>query len=84
MLVQLDSYSAMRSKKPSTSSRMFAEKNLGNSVEDGVKDRGGMCCKAFLENKKSTREQMKGFITTKPYILPFNSLGLIKKIVFGF
>lgn len=29
---------------------MFGEKNLGNSVEDGVKDRGGMCSKAFLKD----------------------------------
>ncbi len=56
VLVELDSYCAMRSKKPSTSSRMFAERNLGNSIEYGVKDRGGMCCKAFLENKKHTKQ----------------------------
>lgn len=44
----------MRSKNPSTSSRIFVEKNLGNSVEDGVKDRGGMCCKAFLGDEEKT------------------------------
>lgn len=42
-------YSAIRRRKASTSSRMLGEKNLGNSVEDGVNDRGGMCCKAFLK-----------------------------------
>lgn len=41
-------YSAILRRNPSTSSRMFAEKNLGNSVDDGVRDNGGMCRKAFL------------------------------------
>lgn len=37
---------------------MFKEKNLGNSVDDGVSDNGGMCRKAFLEenNTKKTSE----------------------------
>lgn len=41
-------YSAILRRNPSTSSRMFAEKNLGNSVDDGVRDNGGICRKAFL------------------------------------
>lgn len=41
-------YSAILRRNPSTSSRMFGEKNFGNSVDDGVSDNGGMCCKAFL------------------------------------
>lgn len=45
-------YSAILRRNPSTSSRMFKEKNLGNSVDDGVRDNGGMCCKAFLGEKK--------------------------------
>lgn len=50
-------YSAILRRNPSTSSRTFAEKNLGNSVDDGVRDNGGMCRKAFLtdrEGKKKT------------------------------
>lgn len=35
-------YSAILRRNPSTSSKMFAEKNLGNSVDDGVRDNGGM------------------------------------------
>lgn len=42
---------------------MFAEKNLGNSVDDGVRDNGGMCLKAFLiktgrEKKQHSMQQL--------------------------
>lgn len=50
-------YSAIRRRNASTSSRMFIEKNLGNSVEDGVRDNGGMCRKAFLGKKKKDTKQ---------------------------
>lgn len=43
------SYSAILRRNASTSSKMFKEKNLGNLVDDGVRDNGGMCCNAFLE-----------------------------------
>lgn len=46
-------YSAILRRNPSTSSRMFKEKNLGNSVEEGVRDNGGMCCKAFLDGERT-------------------------------
>lgn len=49
-------YFAILRRKPSTSSRMFREKNLGNSVDDGVSDSGGMCCKAFLEKKEQWQQ----------------------------
>lgn len=45
-------YSAILRRNPSTSSRMFGEKNFGNSVDDGVSDNGGMCCKAFLGERQ--------------------------------
>lgn len=45
-------YSAILRRNPSTSSRMFKEKNLGNSVDEGVSDNGGMCRKAFLERRQ--------------------------------
>lgn len=35
-------YSAILRRNPSTSSSIFKEKNLGNSVDDGVRDNGGM------------------------------------------
>lgn len=48
-------YSAILRRNASTSSKMFKEKNFGNSVDDGVRDNGGMCCKAFLgENNTET------------------------------
>lgn len=50
-------YSAILRRNPSTSSRMFKEKNLGNSVDDGVKDNGGMCRKAFLGEKLDTQKK---------------------------
>lgn len=46
-------YSAILRRNPSTSSRIFREKNLGNSVDDGVRDNGGMCCKAFLKETQT-------------------------------
>lgn len=48
-------YSAILRRNPSTSSRMFKEKNLGNSVDDGVRDKGGMCRKAFLERLRKKK-----------------------------
>lgn len=48
-------YSAILSRNPSTSSRMFREKNLGNSVDDGVRDNGGMCRKAFLQEERTQK-----------------------------
>lgn len=45
-------YSAILRRNASTSSKMFKEKNFGNSVDDGVRDNGGMCCKAFLGEKQ--------------------------------
>lgn len=53
-----DHYSAILRRNPSTSSRMFKEKNFGNSVEDGVRDSGGMCRKAFLERKNGTKQTL--------------------------
>lgn len=35
---------------------MFREKNLGNSVDDGVRDNGGMCRKAFLEGEHTEKQ----------------------------
>lgn len=35
-------------RKLSTSSKTFGDKKLEKSVEPGVRDRGGMCCSAFL------------------------------------
>lgn len=35
------------------------EKNLGNSVDDGVRDKGGMCCKAFLEEEEEAERKKK-------------------------
>ncbi len=49
-------YSAILRRNPSTSSRMFKEKNLGNSVDDGVRDNGGMCRKAFLQEEITTKK----------------------------
>lgn len=37
---------------------MFGEKNFGKSVDDGVRDRGGMCCKAFLGDRQDTVRQL--------------------------
>lgn len=54
----MPAYSAILRRKPSTSSRMFREKNLGNSVDDGVRDNGGICCKAFLGGKQH-KENLK-------------------------
>lgn len=58
-------YSAILRRNPSTSSRMFKEKNLGNSVDDGVRDKGGMCRKAFLERlrKKTHKKTLRILIT---------------------
>lgn len=67
-------YSAILRRNPSTSSRMFKEKNLGNSVDDGVRDNGGMCCKAFLGEKttqKSPQNQNDGQITALIHIPHF-------------
>ena len=52
-------YSAILSRNPSTSSRMFKEKNLGNSVDDGVRDNGGMCRKAFLGGETNQTSELK-------------------------
>lgn len=35
-------------RKLSTSSKTLGDKKLEKSVEPGVRDRGGMCCNAFL------------------------------------
>lgn len=48
-------YSAILRRNPSTSSRMFREKNLGNSVDDGVRDNGGMCRRAFLGERNTKK-----------------------------
>lgn len=61
-------YSAILSKNPSTSSRMFKEKNLGNSVDDGVSDNGGMCRKAFLEGQ----QQKQSTEWTNLYLIQYN------------
>lgn len=53
-------YPAILSRNPSTSSRMFGEKNFGKSVDDGVRDSGGMCCKAFLEDGQHTSGRSEG------------------------
>lgn len=45
-------YLAILSRNPSTSSRILAEKKLGNSEDDGVRDRGGVYCKAFLGGRQ--------------------------------
>lgn len=62
-------YSAILRRNPSTSSRMFKEKNLGNSVDDGVRDKGGMCRKAFLERlrkkKKHTHKKTLRILITR-------------------
>lgn len=52
-------YSAILRRNPSTSSRMFKEKNLGNSVDEGVRDNGGMCRKAFLGEKQHTNKDLR-------------------------
>jgi len=65
-------YSAILSRKPSTSSRMLAEKNLGNSVDEGVRDSGGMCLRAFLragrerqkDNTRDTRHKTQHCLVT--------------------
>lgn len=51
---------------------MFAEKNLGNSVDDGVRDSGGMCRKAFLiktgrKKQHSMQQLWKIQMTEKKY-----------------
>lgn len=51
-------YSAILRRNPSTSSRMLEEKNLGNSVDDEISDNGGMCCKAFLQDKSNTKKKL--------------------------
>ena len=61
-------YSAILSRKPSTSSRMLAEKNLGNSVDEGVRDRGGMCLKAFLQVGIETEVHTKHSLVTERLI----------------
>lgn len=38
---------------------MFKEKNLGNSVDEGVRDNGGMCRKAFLGEKQHTNKDLR-------------------------
>lgn len=48
----MPAYSAILRRNPSTSSKMFTEKNFGNSVDDVVRDNGGICCKAFLGGKQ--------------------------------
>lgn len=53
-------YSAILSRNPSTSSRMFGEKNFGKSVDDGERDSGGMCCKAFLQDRRHTNHRSNG------------------------
>lgn len=57
MCADVGHYSAILSRNPSTSSSMFGEKNFGKSVDDGVRDRGGMCCKAFLDEGQHTNNQ---------------------------
>lgn len=52
-------YSAILRRNPSTSSRIFKEKNLGNSVDDGVRDNGGMCRKAFLEREQHRKALLR-------------------------
>lgn len=58
-------YSAILRRNPSTSSRTFREKNLGNSVDDGVRDNGGMCRKAFLGGEQDTKKTLRTQVLDK-------------------
>ena len=49
---------------------MLAEKNFGNSVDEGVRDRGGMCLKAFLQVGIETEE-----VHTKHSLMSENGAG---------
>lgn len=63
-------YSAILSRNPSTSSRMFGEKNFGKSVDDGERDSGGMCCKAFLQDRQHTNNRSEGAVKKKKKYIP--------------